>query len=65
MQLEKEELITTIIQLQNKVMKDSNVIQSLCLHRDWIIDKKLQLMELLGLMDTLTDAGQAAERTIP
>ena len=65
-EMNKEDLISSFIHVQKgmtnaqkEVTKCNNIIQSLRLQRDWIIDKKPQLMEFLELIDTLTDARDA------
>ena len=39
-EMDKEDLISHNIRLQNEVTKKNNIIQSLTLQRDWILDKK-------------------------
>ena len=62
MEMEKEELVSLTMKLQGEVSRSNNVINSLRLQREWVINKKPQLLELLDLIETLSDASKAEEQ---
>lgn len=62
MQLDKEEVVDHCLRLKQEVSKQHAIIQSLTTQRDWIIDRKPQVLEVLQLMEALSDARDADER---
>lgn len=53
MQLSKEELIKTVIQLQNQVSKQNNIIRSQKSQRDLMVSKRVVFEEALSLIDNI------------
>ena len=55
MEMNKEDLISCILRLEKEVTTKNNVIQSLTLQRDWILEKQTHMAELHELMRTLAE----------
>ena len=68
MAMQKEEVVAHALSLKQEVSRQNTVVQSLTLQRDWIIDRKPQVIEVLQLIETLSDAkeedGKRSTRTI-
>lgn len=62
MAMDREELVSLTLRLKQEVMGNKNVIQSLTLQRDWIIEKKAQVLDILEFIETLSDARDADAR---
>ncbi|MPC31737.1 hypothetical protein E2C01_025034 [Portunus trituberculatus] len=60
--MDKEELISRTLRLKQEVMENKSTIQSLSLQRDWIIEKKAQVMDILEFIETISDARDADTR---
>ena len=58
-EMEKEELVTHTLRLKQEVSRNNSKIQSLTLQRDCILDKKPQVLEILHLIEALSDAKDA------
>lgn len=58
----KRELVSAFVNLQEEVSSDNNMVQSLRLQRDWVINKQTEVMEILELIGTLKDARDAETR---
>ena len=54
--------MTHTLHLKNEVSRNSSMIQSLTLQRDWILDKKPQMLDILNLIQALSDVRDADER---
>ncbi|MPC95634.1 hypothetical protein E2C01_090853 [Portunus trituberculatus] len=47
METQKEELVAHALSLKQEVSRQNTVVQSLTLQKDWLIDRKPQLLEVL------------------
>jgi len=61
-EMDKEDLISYTLRLQKEVSDKNNIIQSLTLQRDWILEKKAHVAELNEFMEILTESKKADER---
>lgn len=54
--------MTHTLRLQQEVSRNNSMIQSLTIQRDWILDKKSQVLDILHLIEALSDAKVEDER---
>ena len=61
-EMDKQDLISYTLRLQEEVTTKNILIQSLTLQRDWILEKQTHIAELYELMESLADCKKSYAR---